>query len=248
MKTAIRPAATRASKSAFTLIELLTVIAIIGILAAIIIPTVSSVRASARQAVCASNLRQIATAVITYANDNRGILPGNLTSEGDYGTINRGIIPPGAKSDGKTIDVIVSKETDNAQLSGVLNHYLDAGKSMGIWRCLGNEAGYRASTTGVTYLCNNQVDTSPTYFFGASGKSPKRLDGGLMADATSGVTELTRIWMLCDADSINYGGYSGYPDAGASNEVLPAHKGGRNYAFFDGHVESRKLDNLPVNP
>ncbi len=59
-------------QSAFTLIELLTVIAIIGILAAIIIPTVGAVREKAKQVKCVSNLRQWGTAIIAYANDNKG--------------------------------------------------------------------------------------------------------------------------------------------------------------------------------
>jgi prepilin-type N-terminal cleavage/methylation domain-containing protein/prepilin-type processing-associated H-X9-DG protein len=60
---------------AFTLIELLTVIAIIGILAAILIPTVSKVRESARSARCASQSRQITMALLLYADANRGMLP-----------------------------------------------------------------------------------------------------------------------------------------------------------------------------
>jgi prepilin-type N-terminal cleavage/methylation domain-containing protein/prepilin-type processing-associated H-X9-DG protein len=56
----------------FTLIELLTVIAIIGILAAIIIPAVGKVRESARAVQCASNLRQVQIANITWANDHKG--------------------------------------------------------------------------------------------------------------------------------------------------------------------------------
>lgn len=63
------------SPEAFTLIELLTVIAIIGILAGIMIPTMSSVRARARVATCGSNLRQIAIANIAYANENKGHFP-----------------------------------------------------------------------------------------------------------------------------------------------------------------------------
>lgn len=62
-------------RSAFTLIELLTVIAIIGILASILIPTVASVRESARASVCISNLRQVGLAANIYALDNRDRLP-----------------------------------------------------------------------------------------------------------------------------------------------------------------------------
>ena len=61
---------------AFTLIELLTVIAVIGVLAAILIPVVGSVRESARAAQCASNLRQITTATLLLAYEDKGRFPG----------------------------------------------------------------------------------------------------------------------------------------------------------------------------
>lgn len=53
----------------FTLIELLTVIAIIGILAAVVIPTVGSVRGNAQRSASAANMRSIAQA---YANFSGG--------------------------------------------------------------------------------------------------------------------------------------------------------------------------------
>lgn len=62
----------RTSRAAFTLIELLTVIAIIGILAAILIPTVSKVRASAKNAHCVAQLREWGRIILLYANDNKG--------------------------------------------------------------------------------------------------------------------------------------------------------------------------------
>lgn len=60
---------------AFTLIELLTVIAIIGILAAILIPTVGKVRQTAKTSRCASNLRQISQAMILLVDDSKGRFP-----------------------------------------------------------------------------------------------------------------------------------------------------------------------------
>lgn len=66
-----------ASASAFTLIELLTVIAIIGVLVAVILPVVGSVRDRAKTAQCSSNLRQLALAGLMFAQSNKGMLPAN---------------------------------------------------------------------------------------------------------------------------------------------------------------------------
>jgi prepilin-type N-terminal cleavage/methylation domain-containing protein len=75
MKTHNPPQPGRRRDAGFTLVELLTVIAIIGVLAAIIIPTVGKVRESAQRTVDASNLREILKAAMLYANDHNDRLP-----------------------------------------------------------------------------------------------------------------------------------------------------------------------------
>jgi len=59
----------------FTLVEMLVTIAVLGVLVAITIPVVSSVRQSAKDTQCLSNLRQIATAINLYRADHKGYPP-----------------------------------------------------------------------------------------------------------------------------------------------------------------------------
>ncbi len=59
----------------FTLIELLVVIAIIAILAAILFPVFARAREKARQSSCASNLKQLGLAMLSYCTDYDGCFP-----------------------------------------------------------------------------------------------------------------------------------------------------------------------------
>lgn len=64
-------------KRSFTLVEMLVVIAIIGILAGILLPVLNSARARGHETDCANNLRQIMMASIAYRQDYGGKrLPG----------------------------------------------------------------------------------------------------------------------------------------------------------------------------
>lgn len=63
-------------RKAFTLIELLAVIAIIGVLTGILIPTLSGARESARRTQCLANLSQIGLGTQLYMDtESKGVLP-----------------------------------------------------------------------------------------------------------------------------------------------------------------------------
>ncbi len=63
------------NRAAFTLVELLVVIAIIGILAGLLTVGLMAAREASRRATCINNQKQIATAILAYANTTDGELP-----------------------------------------------------------------------------------------------------------------------------------------------------------------------------
>ncbi len=92
--SAARPR-TSVAAGAFTLIELLVAISIIAVLATLLIAVVGSVRSSAKQVQCASNLRQIGVLVLSHLADEKRLPPpvaacnwpfGNLTANGGWGS------------------------------------------------------------------------------------------------------------------------------------------------------------------
>lgn len=62
-------------RAAFTLVEILTVLAIIAVLSAMLLPAFLTVRGSTRASVCRSNLKQIGLATALYAQDSDGLYP-----------------------------------------------------------------------------------------------------------------------------------------------------------------------------
>ncbi len=69
-----------ARQRGFTIIEIATVLIIIGLLVALLLPNMWYARASGRLVACSQNLKNIAIGLQTYANDNDQCYPRTLAS------------------------------------------------------------------------------------------------------------------------------------------------------------------------
>lgn len=199
---------------AFTLIELLTVIAIIGILAAILIPVVGKVRESARASKCVSNLRSTSTAMLSHINDNDGVLytmrSGStnylwtrvLAEEGYY-VLRTGGIPP------ESIlcpDIPYRDGPEGAHhFDGYGLNVFDPQASSGTYQ------GPSGSTNVYIRNFNDNTVTASRYI--------------LFADSlrTDTMRQVFRLYAQ---------------EANGSGSIVLAHNQRANIAFLDGHVES----------
>ena len=199
--------------SAFTLIELLIVIAIIAMLAALLLPVLQKVRIRAYRAQCSSNLRQIGLGIQLYEEDNdEKLMPGHLLAVPNPVTGN-----------------------DYAGWAGVLNPYL---QSVGVFVCPTDETP-QAVIGGdtyfpVTYFMNVNLSAKVT----AGGlplaalTSPANIV--LIAESTGGglAANIARLNDSSEAETIFANYFVSVTAPGANR-----HEGGRDFLLADGHVK-----------
>ncbi|MDR3708690.1 MAG: prepilin-type N-terminal cleavage/methylation domain-containing protein [Capsulimonadaceae bacterium] len=224
----------------FTLIELLVVIAIIAILAAILFPVFATAREKARQATCASNLKQIGIAYVQYCQDfdegtpycpydpNR-VTPAFAAAPFNYGISLGCQLYPYTKS-----TQVWRCPSDTVNANPMVHSYLNSSgdQAGGCWGCYGgldnpsyiyNIYFLELSPTGASET-TNPISEKPLM---VSQLSTPALDG-VVFGAWSG-------WWFNDY----IGGWArleGFPTA-----TSPALQAGHNYGcealFADGHVK-----------
>ncbi|WP_198529887.1 type II secretion system protein [Geminisphaera colitermitum] len=194
----------------FTLVELLVVIAVIGVLAGLVLSVLPKVRQSAHRATCASHLRQLGVLVMNYAAENKDQLP--RSREGGSFSFVSNLLP----------DMKFGNKKDHPM--GKLL-YCPADKSGGV-ATYSITAGYPADNTGV-YLRDNTntveyvVGRLPIHAF------PRPSRTFLLVEAPSAA----RDYITKGNDSIMTP--KGQFDIGG----IGIHGGkGANYLYLDGHV------------
>lgn len=215
------------------MIELLTVIAIIGILAAILIPVVGSVRAKARSAACQSNMRQVAMAATMFTFDNNSRVPPLYTLRTYFpeidadNTVTNGagvyawpdILRPYV-SGGEDVFSCPELKDPAVEGNGGISSRRQA-LGIGMNHYPGRGLGLLNSPLGASRMVDDMNDPTKVLYF---------------ADAAGGRFAIRGFDTRRDEPGFGSVFFRGGTDNGDSG--MPRHNGKINAAFIDGHVET----------
>ena len=236
-------------RRAFTLIELLVVIAIIAILAAILFPVFAQAREKARQASCASNLKQMGIAILQYNQDFDEAYAMAMWGSSASGTRCSwpAMIQPYVKSTaiftcpsdtgdyGKTPGTISDPAGCSASLTGysvsyIYNYYLAGNNNPNGGVITSSLPQLPAPATTVMMT---DGATTPTV-----GKNPTEWPARVAASGTTAIAGRTS-WLLVNANSSTI--TSGFADYGAPKA---RHAQMTNVLWADGHVKSGRIESF----
>ncbi len=206
------------SSQAFTLVELLVVIAIIALLIAVLLPALSRAREQAKQTVCLSNLRTLGTAVQAYANDHREHL------------ITAGL------AHGGSVD-------EHATWLNTLKPYY--GQREEIARCPSDKSDYWDRTYGDTELYRRTSFGNNYYTVSRIGNRGPYNRLHLITRPTSTIlmVEIAEDGGFAVTDHVHPETWWSNPETLAAQEVeYERHAGTANYGFVDGHAEANRFE------
>lgn len=226
---------------AFTLVELLVVIAVIAILAAMLLPVLASARLSAQCTVCQSNLRQLGLATQLYWDDNRE----NCFFYGSQSLVHNGM--NGALWWFGWIEGTSAPEGHRAfDLSmGVLARYLNGSNVRLCPSPVWNSPLFKRKGTNVifSYGYNKYLSPPTTHTFANISRVRNPTETALFGDTAqvntfqypaSATHPMFEEWYWLDFEGTNYSGPGYQPNC----QFRHNHKA--NVVFVDGHVDLEK--------
>lgn len=203
-------------KSAFTLVELLVVISIIALLAAILFPIFGRVRENARRTSCMSNLKQMALGIMQYTQDT-----------------DERMIPSGGNNGNN-----LTPCTQTTQPAAWMQRIFPYVKDLNVYRCPSNK-----STDSVAFASSACSPEQPYPAIRRSYALNQRFNYP-DAMALSFILDPTRKIMVAEsaqnpgwASFTTYGTINWSPTTWVANGFA-GHLGTANYLFVDGHVKS----------
>jgi len=217
------------SSRGFTLIEMLVVIAVIGVLAAMLMPSLVKAREAGRRATCLSNARQLAFAILMYAEDNDG-----------------GYVP--AQSPDNLMRWHGRRLSLDAAFDPKLGPLWDYFGTSGLRVCPGfnadqSEWGFEQGTGGYGY--NSQyVGGSPASWENDAMYVPAT--ESMIADPVNTVMLTDTAFLDCEGNLFEYGFceapyYQYWWNSPADPSTHFRHNGMTNVAFCDGHARAMKM-------
>ncbi len=245
------PTSARVCGRGFTLVELLTAIVIIGILAGLLTTALAKAKGKAEALTCLNNPRQLSLAWLLYAGDNNERLPYNLG-----GPASRGIAP---KRDYNWVNNLMDWEVSNSDNTNTAfvtkgSFAAFANRTARIYRCptdhalsdLQKQAGWVSRVR--SYSMNAMVgDAGNNSLYGTNIFNPTYRQFKRSTD----IEQPTEIFVFLDEhpDSINDGYFLNRLDDLEWTD-LPAsyHGGAASFTFADGHAEIHRWVNPATKP